>query len=192
MRKTCGVLFRLRDRGMRDGVGAGNSGGAGDSSPGAGGRTAGGSRAAGWGVGGRGDRAGPAGDRAGGTGRGPGGLGCRDHRRERDRGGAGNRALAGAGFDRAALARRTAGDGAGAGLPADSGRAGGVAASGPGAAEGQGDHGSVGLGDNSAKVEGVRSKARRLAERGWLVQETSGAFSVGRRPVVVPDAGSSA
>ncbi|MFG3206930.1 hypothetical protein [Streptomyces sp. NPDC048192] len=44
----------------------------------------------------------------------------------------------------------------------------------------------------SAKVEGVRSKARRLAERGWLLQETSGAFSVGRRPVAVPDAGSSA
>jgi hypothetical protein len=44
----------------------------------------------------------------------------------------------------------------------------------------------LGLGTTSAKVEGVRSKARRLAERGWLVQETSGMFSVGRRPV--PDA----
>lgn len=43
-----------------------------------------------------------------------------------------------------------------------------------------------------AKVEGVRSKARRLAERGWLRQETSGAFSVGRRSVAVPDVGSSA
>lgn len=50
----------------------------------------------------------------------------------------------------------------------------------------------LGLATTSAKVEGVRSKARRLAERGWLVQETSGAFSGGRRPVAVPDAGSSA
>ncbi|MFB7323434.1 hypothetical protein [Streptomyces sp. NPDC056190] len=50
----------------------------------------------------------------------------------------------------------------------------------------------LGLGTTSAKVEGVRSKARRLAERGWLLQEASGAFSVGRRPLAVPDAGSSA
>jgi hypothetical protein len=35
-------------------------------------------------------------------------------------------------------------------------------------------------------------EARRLAERGWLLLEASGAFSVGRRPVAVPDAGSSA
>ncbi|MDI9889413.1 hypothetical protein QMZ92_35175 [Streptomyces sp. HNM0645] len=34
----------------------------------------------------------------------------------------------------------------------------------------------LGLQTTSAKVEGVRSKARRLAERGWLVQEASGAF----------------
>lgn len=47
----------------------------------------------------------------------------------------------------------------------------------------------LGLEATSAKVEGVRSKARRPAERGWLLQETSGAFSVGRRPVAVPDAG---
>jgi hypothetical protein len=44
----------------------------------------------------------------------------------------------------------------------------------------------LGLEATSAKVEGVRSKARRLAERGWLVQETSGMFSVGRG--LVPDA----
>ncbi|MFJ8351732.1 hypothetical protein ACIQ9J_36400 [Streptomyces sp. NPDC094153] len=50
----------------------------------------------------------------------------------------------------------------------------------------------LGLGTTSAKVEGVRSKARRLAERGWLVQEASGAFSAGRRPVAVPGDGSSA
>ncbi|WP_327692442.1 hypothetical protein [Streptomyces sp. NBC_00459] len=50
----------------------------------------------------------------------------------------------------------------------------------------------LGLQMTSAKVEGVRSKARRLAERGWLVQETSGMFSAGRRPVAVPGAGSSA
>ncbi|MFE2092264.1 hypothetical protein [Streptomyces sp. NPDC059460] len=50
----------------------------------------------------------------------------------------------------------------------------------------------LGLETTSAKVEGVRSKARRLAERGWLVQETSGMFSVGRRPVPAPDAGPSA
>ena len=50
----------------------------------------------------------------------------------------------------------------------------------------------LGLEATSAKVEGVRSKARRLAERGWLLLEASGAFSAGRRPVAVPDAGSSA
>ncbi|MFZ3475693.1 hypothetical protein ACODT3_42010 [Streptomyces sp. 4.24] len=49
----------------------------------------------------------------------------------------------------------------------------------------------LGLQATSAKVEGVRSKARRLAERGWLLQETSGTFSAGRRPVAGPDAGSS-
>jgi hypothetical protein len=50
----------------------------------------------------------------------------------------------------------------------------------------------LGLGTTSAKVEGVRSRARRLAERGWLLLEASGMFSAGRRPVAVPDAGSSA
>jgi len=50
----------------------------------------------------------------------------------------------------------------------------------------------LGFQTTSAKVEGVRSKARRLAERGWLVQETSGMFSAGRRLVAVPGAGSSA
>ncbi|MEU4173052.1 hypothetical protein AB0F46_40115 [Streptomyces sp. NPDC026665] len=50
----------------------------------------------------------------------------------------------------------------------------------------------LGLGATPAKVEGLRSKARRLAERGWLLLEASGAFGAGRRPVAVPDAGSSA
>ncbi|WP_097259206.1 hypothetical protein [Streptomyces sp. Ag109_G2-15] len=50
----------------------------------------------------------------------------------------------------------------------------------------------LGLETTPAKVEGVRSKARRLAERGRLVQETSGMFSAGRRPVPLPDAGPSA
>ena len=50
----------------------------------------------------------------------------------------------------------------------------------------------LGLETTPAKVEGVRSKARRLAERGWLLQETSGAFSADRRPVAAPDAGPSA
>lgn len=50
----------------------------------------------------------------------------------------------------------------------------------------------LGLDATPAKVEGVRSKARLRAERGWLLLETSGAFSAGRRPVAVPDAGSSA
>lgn len=50
----------------------------------------------------------------------------------------------------------------------------------------------LGLETTPAKVEGVRSKARRLAERGWLVQEASGAFNAGRRLVPVPDAGPSA
>ena len=44
----------------------------------------------------------------------------------------------------------------------------------------------------AAKVEGVRSKARRLGERGWLLQEASGAFSAGRRLVAGPVGGSSA
>ncbi|MEU7607501.1 hypothetical protein [Streptomyces sp. NPDC041003] len=44
----------------------------------------------------------------------------------------------------------------------------------------------------AAKVEGVRSKAKRLAERGWLLQEASGAFSAGRRLVASPGGGSSA
>ncbi len=50
----------------------------------------------------------------------------------------------------------------------------------------------LGLVATPAKVEGLRSKARRLVERGWLLLEASGGFSAGRRPVVVPDAGSSA
>ncbi len=50
----------------------------------------------------------------------------------------------------------------------------------------------LGLETSSAKVEGVRSKARRLPERGWLLLEAWGAFSAGRRPMAVPDAGSSA
>ena len=50
----------------------------------------------------------------------------------------------------------------------------------------------LGLGSTPAKVEGLRSRARRLAERGWLLLEASGAFSAGRRTVAVPDAGSSA
>ncbi|MER5503545.1 MULTISPECIES: hypothetical protein [unclassified Streptomyces] len=49
-----------------------------------------------------------------------------------------------------------------------------------------------GLDATPAKVEGLRSKARRLAERGWLLLETSGAFSAVRRTVAVPDTGSSA
>ncbi|MET8538138.1 hypothetical protein ABZV67_42140 [Streptomyces sp. NPDC005065] len=44
----------------------------------------------------------------------------------------------------------------------------------------------------AAKVEGVRSKAKRLAERGWLLQEASGAFSAGRRRVASPGGGPSA
>ncbi|MFD0629731.1 hypothetical protein ACFQ2K_51190 [Streptomyces sanglieri] len=50
----------------------------------------------------------------------------------------------------------------------------------------------LGLEPTPAKVEGVRSKARRLAERGWLVQEASGMFSAVRGPVAGPGGGSSA
>lgn len=50
----------------------------------------------------------------------------------------------------------------------------------------------LGLEPTPAKVEGVRSKARRLAERGWLVQEASGMFSAGRKLVAGPGGGSSA
>ncbi|MGW2461816.1 hypothetical protein ACWC2M_22695 [Streptomyces sp. NPDC001761] len=49
----------------------------------------------------------------------------------------------------------------------------------------------LGLDATPAKVEGLRSKARRLAERGWLLLQASGAFSAVRRTVAVPDAGSS-
>ncbi|MFG2595264.1 hypothetical protein [Streptomyces sp. NPDC048462] len=48
----------------------------------------------------------------------------------------------------------------------------------------------LGLEPTPAKVEGVGSKARRLAERGWPVQETSGMFSVGRGLVAGPGGGS--
>lgn len=44
----------------------------------------------------------------------------------------------------------------------------------------------------AAKVEGVRSKAKRLADRGGLLQEASGAFSAGRRLVAAPGGGPSA
>lgn len=50
----------------------------------------------------------------------------------------------------------------------------------------------LGLEPTPAKVESVRSKARRLAERGWLVQEASGMFSAGRGLVAGPGGGSSA
>ncbi|WP_327238843.1 hypothetical protein [Streptomyces sp. NBC_01317] len=49
----------------------------------------------------------------------------------------------------------------------------------------------LGLEPTPAKVEGVRSKARRLAERGWLVLEASGMFSPRRRSVAGPGGGSS-
>ncbi|MFH8642319.1 hypothetical protein [Streptomyces goshikiensis] len=42
-----------------------------------------------------------------------------------------------------------------------------------------------------AKVEGVRSKAKRLGERGWLLLEASGMFSAGRRLVAGPTGGPS-
>ncbi|SOE19294.1 hypothetical protein [Streptomyces sp. OK228] len=99
---------------------------------------------------------------------------------------------AGAGVGGAALAGRAADVRARARLPADSGRAGGAAVRGQWTGEDQGDRGELGFGTTSAKVEGVRSRARRLAERGWLLLEASGMFSAGRRPVAVPDAGSSA
>ncbi|MFF3849995.1 hypothetical protein [Streptomyces sp. NPDC002328] len=50
----------------------------------------------------------------------------------------------------------------------------------------------LGLETTPAKVEGLRSKARRLAERGWLAQESSGTFSAVRRSVALPDADPSA
>lgn len=37
-----------------------------------------------------------------------------------------------------------------------------------------------------AKVEGVRSKAKRLVARGWLTEERPGMFSVVARRVSVP------
>ncbi|MFE7463221.1 hypothetical protein ACFU6R_03835 [Streptomyces sp. NPDC057499] len=44
----------------------------------------------------------------------------------------------------------------------------------------------------SVKAEGLRSNARRPAERGWLLLEASGAFGAVRHTVAVLDAGSSA
>lgn len=41
---------------------------------------------------------------------------------------------------------------------------------------------ALGLQVVPAKVEGVRSKAKRLAARGWLVEPTPGAFSVAAVP----------
>lgn len=41
----------------------------------------------------------------------------------------------------------------------------------------------------AARVEGVRSKTKRLTEPGWLFQEASGAFSAGRRLVASPGGG---
>ncbi|MFE2594733.1 hypothetical protein ACFXDD_38040 [Streptomyces anthocyanicus] len=45
---------------------------------------------------------------------------------------------------------------------------------------------ALGIEAAAAKVEGVRPKGKRLAERGWLLQEASGAFSAGRRLVASP------
>jgi hypothetical protein len=50
----------------------------------------------------------------------------------------------------------------------------------------------LGLGRRRRRSRGVRSRARRLAERGWLLLEASGTCSAGRKLVAVPDAGSSA
>jgi hypothetical protein len=38
----------------------------------------------------------------------------------------------------------------------------------------------------SAKIEGVRSKARRLAERGWLAVSPSGRFTPWQSTVIAP------
>ncbi|WP_371641793.1 hypothetical protein [Streptomyces mirabilis] len=99
---------------------------------------------------------------------------------------------AGAGVGGAAPAGRAGGVRARARLPADSGRAGGAAVRGQWTGEDQGDRGGVGLWDDVGEGRGGAFQARRLAERGWLLLEASGMFSAGRRPVAVPDAGSSA
>jgi hypothetical protein len=41
---------------------------------------------------------------------------------------------------------------------------------------------AMGLDSIPAKIEGVRSKAKRLAARGWLVEDTPGAFSIAASP----------
>lgn len=43
----------------------------------------------------------------------------------------------------------------------------------------------LGLGATPANAEGLRSKARCLAERGWLLLAAPGAFRAGRRSVAV-------
>ncbi|WP_280882659.1 hypothetical protein [Streptomyces pseudovenezuelae] len=50
----------------------------------------------------------------------------------------------------------------------------------------------LGLQATSAQAEGARSKARRLADREWLVQETSEMLRPTRPPVPAPDAAPSA
>lgn len=41
---------------------------------------------------------------------------------------------------------------------------------------------AMGLAPVAAKIEGVRSKAKRLAARGWLIENTPGAFNVAAVP----------
>jgi hypothetical protein len=43
---------------------------------------------------------------------------------------------------------------------------------------------AMGLEPVPAKIEGVRSKAKRLTARGWLVENTPGAFSIAASPGV--------
>ena len=70
-----------------------------------------------------------------------------------------------------ALARRIAGDGAGAGLPADPGRGGGARSDRPRTAEGQGDHGQAGPWDDTGEgrggaLEGQAPGGARVARAG--------------------------
>jgi hypothetical protein len=56
-----------------------------------------------------------------------------------------------------------------------------VVADAPGAVRAKQIAPRIGLPVSAAKIEGTRSKLKRLVERGWLDEDTPGLFTVARR-----------
>ena len=83
--------------------------------------------------------------------------------------------LAGRDGDGAAVAGRLGGVGAAAVV---SGPGGGSGRRGTSAAGGASSPAAAGLATDKAKVEGLRSKLKRLAMRGWLAEEPGGLFTL--------------